>query len=115
LLKRLLELRKNKNWSMQETADRLGIAKSTYAGYESGYRMPPIQALVEIADLYEITVDYLLNREEENNRKLELIKLLVAEERILSLDNEPLNKEELSNFIAFTRVKRQLNKSIKEL
>lgn len=37
-LDRLTELRKKKNWSLQYTADLLGIAKSTYAGYESGYR-----------------------------------------------------------------------------
>ncbi|EFD8206289.1 helix-turn-helix transcriptional regulator, partial [Escherichia coli] len=38
ILDRLTTLRKKKKWSLQHTADRLGIAKSTYAGYESGYR-----------------------------------------------------------------------------
>ncbi|MED3377470.1 HTH-type transcriptional regulator AnsR, partial [Bacillus thuringiensis] len=32
MLERLSKLRKNQKWSLQETADRLGIAKSTYAG-----------------------------------------------------------------------------------
>ncbi len=97
---------------MQETADRLKIAKSTYAGYESGYRMPSIQALVEIADLYETTVDYILNREEEKIPKLELTELLVLEERVLLLDHSPLCVEELIDFIAFTRIKRDLKKSL---
>ena len=43
MLERLSKLRKIK--MVQETADRLGIAKSTYAGYENGYRLPSLQSL----------------------------------------------------------------------
>lgn len=111
LLKRLSDLRKERNWSMQETADRLGIAKSTYAGYESGYRMPSIQALVEMADLYETTVDYLLNRSDTKTLSLELTELLQQEKALLSLDQIPLTEEEISDFIAFTRVKRELKQT----
>ncbi|MFC0471303.1 helix-turn-helix domain-containing protein [Halalkalibacter kiskunsagensis] len=112
MLKRLSELRKKRNWSMQETADRLGIAKSTYAGYESGYRMPSIQALADIADLYETTVDYILNREVEKLPKFELTELLASDEHVLILDHSPLTVEELRDFIAFTRVKRELKKEL---
>lgn len=61
-LDRLTTLRKDKKWSLQYTADRLGIAKSTYAGYESGYRRPSLEALIEIADLFNTSTDYLLGR-----------------------------------------------------
>jgi transcriptional regulator with XRE-family HTH domain len=112
VLQRLAELRKNKNWSLQETADRLGIAKSTYAGYESGYREPSLKALSQIADLFETSVDYILNRLDYKNTNLELIELLGSKEIVLSLDEITLSTEELRDFIAFTRLKRNVKSQL---
>jgi transcriptional regulator with XRE-family HTH domain len=110
LLERLSDLRKSNNWSLQETADRLGIAKSTYAGYETGYREPSLKALSQIADLFDTSVDYILNRVHDKNATLELTKLLGSDKKILSLDEIVLSNEELYDFIAFTRLKRTLKK-----
>lgn len=110
LLTRLAELRKSKKWSMQETADCLGIAKSTYAGYESGYREPSLQALIQIAELFDTTVDYLLNRDYDKLPNMELSEQLSTKAWILSLDGVPLTKEETIDFIAFLRTKRDLKK-----
>lgn len=90
---------------MQETADRLEIAKSTYAGYEYGYREPSLQALSDIADLFETSVDYILGRTEQS---LELTNIIEVESSVLTLDGITLSKDELVNFIAFTRLKREL-------
>ncbi|MFC7394796.1 helix-turn-helix domain-containing protein [Scopulibacillus cellulosilyticus] len=109
MLQRLVNLRKSRKWSLQETADHLGIAKSTYAGYESGYREPSLQALMQIANLFGTTVDYILNRtDDKQEMKLELTELLDSKEFVLSLDKNPLTTEELYDFIAFTRTKREL-------
>lgn len=108
MLQRLAQLRKSKNWSLQETADQLGIAKSTYAGYESGYREPSINALSQIADLFETSVDYILNRVEYKHTNFELTELLNSKDCMLSIDEVALSKEELYDFIAFTRIKRGL-------
>jgi transcriptional regulator with XRE-family HTH domain len=96
---------------MQETADRLGIAKSTYAGYESGYREPSLQALSQLADLFDITVDYILKRGNDYGPNIELTELLNSNGNLLSLDQIPLSPEEIIDFIAFTRAKRGINKS----
>lgn len=112
VLQRLAELRKSKHWSLQETADRLGIAKSTYAGYESGYREPSLKALTQIADLYDTSVDYILNRVHFKNSKLELNEWTVADENVLLLDGSALTTEEICDFIVFTRLKRTVKKSL---
>ncbi len=112
VLQRLAELRKSQNWSLQETADRLGIAKSTYAGYESGYREPSLKALSQIADLFETSVDYILNRADHKNSNLELLELLEATEIVLTLDEITLSTEELHDFIAFTRLKRNVKNQL---
>lgn len=112
MLRRLVELRKLKKWSMQETADQLGIAKSTYAGYESGYREPSLQALSQMADLFDTTVDFLLNRVDEVNSKVELNSTLQVGNTILYLDDILLTEEELCDFIAFSRTKRQVKQTL---
>jgi transcriptional regulator with XRE-family HTH domain len=112
VINRLAELRKSKTWSMQETADQLGIAKSTYAGYESGYREPSLKALSQIADLFETSVDYILNRVNHKNPNLEITEILKSNGIILSIDKVSLTTEELCDFIAFTRLKRTVKKSL---
>ncbi|HEK9103875.1 helix-turn-helix transcriptional regulator [Bacillus pfraonensis] len=111
MLERLSELRKNQKWSLQDTADRLGIAKSTYAGYENGYRMPSLQSLSKIADLFDTSVDYILGRTEYLQKKIgvvEITKILKDSNHTLSIDGESLSTEEIIEFIAFVRSKREL-------
>ncbi len=107
MLTRLAELRKEKKWSMQETADHLGIAKSTYAGYESGYREPSLQALSQLADLFDTTVDYLLGRSPYIKPRIILTEQLGSNDE-LTLDGDRLTKEELIDVIAFIRAKREI-------
>ncbi|WP_066367278.1 helix-turn-helix domain-containing protein [Neobacillus fumarioli] len=108
MLERLYELRKKRKWSLQETADQLGIAKSTYAGYESGYREPSLQSLSQIADLFETTVDYLLGRTDAEHDVIEITALIKNDSNRLSLDGEPLSQDELIDITAFIRAKRML-------
>lgn len=108
MLKHLTELRKQRNWSLQETADHLGIAKSTYAGYESGYRTPSLLSLAQIADLFETTVDSLIGRETLLQEKMDITDLTNHPSYRLTLDEQPLSDDELIDFIAFLRTKRAL-------
>jgi transcriptional regulator with XRE-family HTH domain len=110
MLEHLSELRKKRKWSLQDTADQLGIAKSTYAGYESGYREPSLQSLSQIADLFDTTVDYILGRTNEEQDSLEITNLLKKEAHKLSLDGDPLSSDEIIDFIALVRMKRELKK-----
>lgn len=60
LSERLSELRKANNWPIHYVADRLGIAKSTYAGYESGYREPSLAVLRQLSELFGASIDDLV-------------------------------------------------------
>jgi len=62
---RLKQLRKRRNMSMKEVADYVGVAKSTYAGYESGYRQPTLETIQAIATKLSTTSDYLLGLTEQ--------------------------------------------------
>ena len=60
LSKRLKELRIENNYSQQEIANLLEIAQVTYSHYELGRRSVTIQNLVKIAQIYNVSTDYLL-------------------------------------------------------
>lgn len=94
--KRLKQLRKTRKISIQEIADIVGVAKSTYAGYESGYRQPTLEAIQVIAKKLRTTTDYLLGlteypdvMEPSNNAK----ELLNHEQ--LHWDGIPIEREDL--------------------
>ncbi len=75
MLERLSKLRKIKNGPYKRQRDRLGIAKSTYAGYENGYRLPSLQSLSKIADLFDTSVDYILGRIEHSHQNKDVIDI----------------------------------------
>ncbi|MBD2845934.1 helix-turn-helix transcriptional regulator [Paenibacillus sp. IB182496] len=94
--KRLKQLRKKRKYSMQEVADQVGVAKSTYAGYESGYRQPTLETTQAIARKLHTSADYLLGltdhidpQEPSSNAR----ELLNHEQ--LHWDGVPLEREDL--------------------
>ncbi|GLI04152.1 hypothetical protein YDYSG_01820 [Paenibacillus tyrfis] len=60
LAERLRHLREDKGWSQTYVAERLGIKRSsTYANWEYGIRDPDTETLVKLAQIFEVTTDYL--------------------------------------------------------
>lgn len=59
---RIKEARELRKMTQQYVADRLGIGRESYARYENGSRNPSLQNLVDLADLFGVTTDYLLGR-----------------------------------------------------
>ena len=45
-------------------ADMLNIALNTYQKYEQGDRSPSFECLIKIADLLEVSTDFLLGRDD---------------------------------------------------
>lgn len=59
---RLLEQRKLNNMTQTQVANYLGISQPSYIRYENGGSEPSFENLVKIADLFDVTTDYLLGR-----------------------------------------------------
>ena len=62
--KSLVELRKLNHLTQRQMAERLGIAQPSYIRYENGKAEPTLANLVKIADIFDVSVDYLLGRKE---------------------------------------------------
>ena len=62
----LAELRKDKGMTQHELADVLHVSIGTISNYEKGVHFPDIEKLVNLADFFDVTTDYLLGRCESN-------------------------------------------------
>lgn len=59
-------LRVDGGYTQKQIGDYLGISQNTYSQYEIGVLNYPVDALIKLADFYNVSVDYLLGR---TNRK----------------------------------------------
>ena len=59
---RLKEVRKTENITQKELAQMLDLNVNTISSYEAKRRNPSIKVLEEIADLFNVSTDYLLGR-----------------------------------------------------
>lgn len=63
----LKTLRSKKGYTMKQVAELCGMHEQVYRNYENGARNPGVPALCKFADLYGVTVDFLLGRENKNS------------------------------------------------
>ncbi len=62
---RLKDLREDHDLTQKTLADALHIQQNTYSQYETGHRQLPLSLLMELADFYHTSTDYLLRRTDE--------------------------------------------------
>lgn len=60
---RLKDLRKSKGVSQEQVAHDLGLSLRGYQNYEYGQREPNIEMILKLAEYYNVTTDYLLEKE----------------------------------------------------
>ncbi len=56
----LKELRLSQNLTQAKIAKVLSVKQNTYAQYESGQRQISIDALIKLAEYYDVSTDYIL-------------------------------------------------------
>ena len=69
LNEKIKELRLLNGFNQVELAKRLGLTKQTISNWENNNIQPSIEMLEALADLFSVSTDYLLGR--ENNRELD--------------------------------------------
>ncbi len=68
-MNKMRELREAMGISMREAANRLSMPYTTYVNYEKGLREPNSETLITIALFFDVTIDYLLGKTENNTSK----------------------------------------------
>ena len=76
---KLAALRKKKGYSQQELADQLHVTRQTISNWELGQGSPSLEKALEVAKIYHISVDDLIENKVEivaKEKKQENIRLL---------------------------------------
>lgn len=95
------QARTRKNLSQAEVANAIGVSSVVFSRYETGSRQPPIEVLIQLADLFGVSVDYLLGRQnaaEDSTLSETEINLLIASRNA----DERANQDALSLLLQHT-------------
>ena len=97
---RLKDLRKQANFTQVEVAEKLGISQPAYASWERGIKKPTQENLVKIAQILNVSVDYLVGNADYTVDKLDNIELLFRmNSKGLSDEEKEIFKKELIEFM----------------
>lgn len=65
--RRIRQLRNDNGWNQEELGKKMNLAKVTISQYENETRSPNPDIINQFADLFGVTVDYLLGRDDNKN------------------------------------------------
>ena len=88
--KRLLELRKARTWSQPELAKMIGTSGAIIGRYERGEITPSIEVAMKLADVFEVTLDYLVSEEAQPN----IVQDAAMLERVKAIEHLPKEDRE---------------------
>ena len=69
IYRRIRDLREDKDLTQAQMGEVLNCSQRVYSNYERGDVDIPTQTLIRLADFHGVTVDYLLGRTDEPNKK----------------------------------------------
>lgn len=108
----LKSLRKSKNLTQGDLASILGISVSAISMYENGNREPDFETLEQIADFFNVDMNYLLGKSDQttilNNSPSEYEIKTIAAHHDGEWTAEEL--EEIEQFKAFVKMRRSKDK-----
>ena len=97
---RLKNLRKEAGFTQVDVASKLGISQPAYASWERGVKKPTQENLVKIAQIFNVSIDYLVGNSEEKLDELDNIELLFRmNSKGLTEEEKAVFKKELIEFM----------------
>ena len=97
---RLKKHRKDIGLTQVDIASRLGISQQAYASWERGVKKPTQENLVKIAQVLNVSVDYLVGNSEDKSDELDNIELLFRmNSKGLTDEEKEIFKRELIEFM----------------
>lgn len=97
---RLKDLRRQAGLTQVDVAEKLGISQPAYASWERGVKKPTQENLVKIAQILNVSVDYLVGNSEEKSDELDNIELLFCmNSKGLTDEEKEIFRKELIEFM----------------
>lgn len=105
LSRKLRTLRQEAEYTQEDVSRQLHIRRQTYCNYENELRTPPLDAIIALAELYHVSVDYLVHETDTVTRQRLTSSQKKAGEKLLndffSLSNH--KQKEVMEFIHFKK------------
>ncbi|EKO87920.1 MULTISPECIES: helix-turn-helix domain-containing protein [Leptospira] len=112
--KKVKKLRKEKGWSQDEFAEKIGVHGRHIGKYENGSTMPHSETVIKMAKVFDVSTDYLLLEEESLNPASKIKdKVLLKEFEIVDQMNDKdreVIKSLIDAFIKKGRIEQVLEK-----
>lgn len=90
---RIRDLRKQKRMSQTELAKSAGVSQTTVTAWETGKAEPSSSAVAKLADIFNVTTDYLLGRPNKQETKKDDVELS-DDDVIMTWQGKPLSDED---------------------
>ena len=84
----ITNLRKEKDWSQADLANKSGVSREMIGKYERGEAVPSIEAAKKIADAFEVSLDYLVGEGINSKFDKKTVKRLEDIEKLEAKDKE---------------------------
>ena len=116
--KRLKELRQIKDEQQKDLAEQFNVSRSMISQWEIGIHYPEITKLIEIAEYYQVSIDYLLGLSDEKS----YVQQKKSPDKTISEDEQELldlyrragqNKQDVKNIAKGYATLNDLNNSVK--
>ena len=62
---RIKDLREDKDLTQIQISEKLNISQRAYSHFETGTRGIPTEILIKLADIFEVSLDYLVGRSDK--------------------------------------------------
>lgn len=97
-------LRKNKKLSQEELAEKCNVSRQAITKWETEDSIPTLEKLIRLADIFDISLDELVGRSEENNSYEKLVELV----KRVAVDDIPTNENDdisaiVSRYLLFAK------------
>ena len=91
----LKKLRKESGLILDQISSHLGIARTTLFGYESGRREPNMETILRIADLFNVSIDWLFGKTDSKEEAF----LMNEKDTVMSEEDKKEVKEMLKKIL----------------
>ncbi len=86
LADKIIRLRRQKGWSQEELAERMGVSRQAVSKWEGGQAMPDLEKILILSELFGVSTDHLLKNDIEDAEAIDDLQSDEAPPRRVSAD-----------------------------
>lgn len=91
---RIKLLREKHELTQEQLANKVGISRAALAKYEKNSREPDFKTMKHIAEFFDVSIDYLLGRQQKNEIVIDIKEMLEDTKRKATWGGEELDEEQ---------------------